>query len=98
MVVGVAGTVTTLAAMNQGLQTYQRAPVHGSLLSRTYLSSIIGQLGASTGEERQKLVAVSPDRADFVLAGAVVLDEVLATVELPHLIASDGGLRFALTA
>lgn len=97
-VVGTAGTVTTLAATKLGLERYVAATVHGSVLERVDLARFADRLLAADAAGRRALAAVSPERADWLLAGAVILDRVLAAARRPALVASDGGLRFGLLA
>lgn len=96
VVVGLAGTVTTLAAMARGLEVYDSEQVHGSELSRVDLGRFIDQLLPATPEQRRALAAVAPDRADFLLAGCVILDRVLAMTRRSAMVVSDRGLRFGL--
>jgi len=98
VVIGVAGTVTTLAAMVQGLTRYDAARVHASTLTRQDLHAIGDRLQGATPDERRAMVPVSPERADYLLAGAVILDQVLEVARLPSLVVSDRGLRFGLLA
>jgi exopolyphosphatase/guanosine-5'-triphosphate,3'-diphosphate pyrophosphatase len=95
-VVGVAGTATTLAAMGLGLQRWDADAVHGARLTRPQLSRFIDALLAATPEERRALAAVSPERADYLLAGAVILDRVLDVAGRPQMLVSDRGLRYGL--
>jgi exopolyphosphatase / guanosine-5'-triphosphate,3'-diphosphate pyrophosphatase len=95
-VVGVAGTATTLASMVLGLTTYDAERVHGARLSRSDLATTIDRLLPATPEQRRALVASSPERADHVLAGALILDRVLARARRPAMVVSDRGLRFGL--
>ncbi len=98
-VVAVAGTATTLAAAELGLETYDSARVHGARLSAGALRNWIDRLLASTPEERRRLVAASPERADTVLAGAVILLRVLELGRRQTWRISDRGLRYgALTS
>jgi exopolyphosphatase/guanosine-5'-triphosphate,3'-diphosphate pyrophosphatase len=97
-VIGVAGTVTTLAAMALGLTAYDAGKVHGSLLTRVDLARFSDRLLAASPEERRTIAAVSPERADYLLAGATVIDRVLQASRRPHLVVSDRGLRFGLLA
>jgi len=97
-VVGVAGTVTTLAAMTQGLRQWDATRVHGALLTSTNLAQLVDLLLPASPQQRRELAAVSPDRADYLLAGAVVLLQVLAAARRPKLLVSDRGLRFGLLA
>jgi exopolyphosphatase/guanosine-5'-triphosphate,3'-diphosphate pyrophosphatase len=95
-VIGVAGTVTTLAAMALDLPSWDAEKVHGSKLTRTDLARFSDQLLGASPEQRRKLAGVSPERADYLLAGAAILDRVLQASRRPQLIASDGGLRYGL--
>lgn len=96
--VAVAGTATTLAAMELGLDRYDGAKVHGSRLSRAALRRWMDRLLEADPAERRKLAAASPERADTLLAGACVLDAVAAAARRDSLIISDGGLRHGVLA
>jgi len=97
-VVAVAGTATTLAAMNLGLESWDRDVVHGSRLTRADLRRFIDRLLASEPEERRTWAVVSPERADNLLAGACVLEGVLTALQRESLFISDGGVRHGLLA
>lgn len=94
--VAVAGTATTLAAADLGLAAYDGSRVHGSSLTTAALRTWIDRLLEATPERRRELVAVSPDRADTVLAGAVILLRVLELTRRQAWRVSDRGLRFGL--
>lgn len=96
--VAVAGTATTLAAMELGLKTYDPAKVHGSTLTQAALRRWIDRLIDSTPEQRRELVAVSPERADTVLAGAIILSHVLERSRRQSYRVSDRGLRYGILA
>ena len=94
--VAVAGTATTLGAMELGLQRWDRARVHGMRLTRTALRRWIDRLLDADPAERRRLAAVSPERADTLLAGACVLDAVAESARKESLRISDGGVRHGL--
>jgi exopolyphosphatase/guanosine-5'-triphosphate,3'-diphosphate pyrophosphatase len=96
MIIGVAGTVTTLAAMAVGLTTWDPHAVQGYELTRDRLLGFIDQLLPTSPEERRTMAAISPDRADYLLAGATVLCSVLERTRQPHMVVSNYGLRFGL--
>ncbi len=96
VVVGVAGTVTTLAAMRLGLVAYDSARVHASGLTREDLARFTDQLLPADPEQRRRLAAVAPERGDYLLAGVTILDRVLAAAKRTSLVVSDRGLRFGL--
>lgn len=94
--VAVAGTATTLSAMDLGLKVYDPKIVHGSTLTAAALRKHIDRLLEATPEERRQLVAVSPERADTLLAGAVVLLMVLERTRRQSYRISDRGLRYGV--
>ena len=51
-----------------------------------------------SSEERRTLVPTSPERADYLVAGAAILDRVLAAAGQESLMVSDRGLRFGLVS
>ena len=97
-VAAVAGTATTLSAMKLGLTAWDRDRVHGSRLTRADLRRFVDRLLPSSPEERRSWAAVSPLRADYLLAGAVVLEAVLTALQRESLLVSDGGVRHGLLA
>ena len=94
--IGVAGTVTTLAAMEIGLTEWDREKVHGTRLSRGQLRRWMDRLLESTPTERRRWAAVAPERADYLLAGACLLEEVCTSARRDSLYVSDGGVRYGL--
>ncbi len=97
-VIAVAGTATTLAAMQLGLTAWDRDRVHGSRLTRSDLRRFIDRLLASDRDERRLAAAVAPDRADYLLAGACILEAALGALHRESLLVSDGGVRQGLLA
>lgn len=75
--IGVAGTVTSLAALDLGLIEYDPSVVHGHLLTRTAVIRQLERLAAMTLEERRRVPGLEPERAPVIVAGTVVLREVL---------------------
>ena len=97
-VIGVAGTVTTLCAMALGLTSWSAERVHGQPLTRAELARFVDLLLPLGPDDRRSAARVSPERADYLLAGAVVLDRILSVAGRPKLVASDRGLRYGLLA
>ncbi|MBX2799092.1 MAG: hypothetical protein KTR31_15555 [Myxococcales bacterium] len=95
-VIGVAGTVTTLAATHLGLDAYDADRVHGCRLSQSDLLSFVHTLAPMTSEERREAIVVAPARAEFLVAGSTVLHRVLTMAGATDLQVSDRGLRFGL--
>ncbi len=75
--VGVAGTITTLSALAQGLPEYDSERTHLSRLSREQISRTAQRLLAATKEERAANPVIHPGRVD-VIGGGALITEVLA--------------------
>jgi exopolyphosphatase/guanosine-5'-triphosphate,3'-diphosphate pyrophosphatase len=80
--VAVAGTATSCAAIDLGLEPYDQAKVEGHVLARARLDELLGRLGAMTLEERRHVPGLHPDRAPTINAGVVILVEVLSAFGL----------------
>ena len=85
--VGVAGTVTTIAALDLGLDRYDPKRIHGHVISREAVAEQTARLAALTVEERTKIV--EPGRAPVIVAGAAILWEVLDAYGLGAIEASE---------
>jgi exopolyphosphatase/guanosine-5'-triphosphate,3'-diphosphate pyrophosphatase len=94
--VGVAGTVTTLAAVAQALPAYDAEKVHGSALTLVEIDGLAGRLAHLTVRERAALPGMEPKRADVILAGAVVVAEAMRATDFDRLTVSDRGVRWGL--
>jgi exopolyphosphatase/guanosine-5'-triphosphate,3'-diphosphate pyrophosphatase len=95
-VIGVAGTVTSLAAMALQLPTYDPVRVHGFELSRDALEGEIARLRATTQAERERIVGLDPRRADVILAGALILRRIAIATGASGIRVSDRGIRWGL--
>jgi exopolyphosphatase/guanosine-5'-triphosphate,3'-diphosphate pyrophosphatase len=94
--VGVAGTVTTLAAVEQALPAYDAERVHGSSLTRSRVEALVERLAALPVAARARLPGMEPKRADVIVAGAVVVAEAMALTGFDELTVSDRGVRWGL--
>jgi len=81
--VGVAGTVTSLAAINLGLKHYDPKLVHGSQLTRDDVAGLYHRLARMSLPEREVLPALPPGRADVIVAGCAILTRVMARWSFP---------------
>ena len=75
--IGVAGTATSLAAIAQELDPYDPARVHGYRLELEECERILERLAALPLEQRREVPGLHPDRAPTIVAGAIILIEVL---------------------
>lgn len=94
--VGIAGTVTTLAAMALKLKQYDHEQVHGHVLSLADVERIIGELLPLRIEDRKKLPGLEPKRADVIYPGAVILQEAMEHFGKDKVIACHHGIRWGL--
>ena len=94
--VGVAGTVTTLAAVEQALPAYDAERVHGSALSLDRIEALLGRMAAMPVEARRRLPGMEPKRADVILAGGAVVAEAMRATGFGTLTVSDRGVRWGL--
>ena len=91
-VIGVAGTITTVAAGVLGLTEYDRAAIDQSELSVADVHALTGSLLAMTVAERRGLGYMHPGRADVIGAGALILDEVLRRTTAGTLLVSEADI------
>jgi exopolyphosphatase/guanosine-5'-triphosphate,3'-diphosphate pyrophosphatase len=77
-VVGVAGTITSLAALDLGLDEYDRERVHGHVLSADGLERQLERLAAAPVAARRQIRPLDPERAPVIVAGAVIAREALS--------------------
>jgi len=89
--VGVGGTVTSLSALAQGLATYDRARVHGSVVSHHELDELGLRLLAMPVAAVTDLPTMVPGRADVISAGALIARRVASRLA-PELTVSEADI------
>jgi len=96
--IGVAGTVTTLAAFALAVDPYDASRIHGAHLSATQVEDACGELASLPIAERRTRPGVHPARADVIVAGGLIVQEVMSwtCVQSNELIVSDRGVRWGL--
>ena len=87
--VGVAGTVTTVAAIALELDSYRAEAIHGAVLSAGQIAEVTGRLLAMTHAERAALPVMHPGRVDVIGAGALVLRTIVEQTGAEQVIASE---------
>ena len=91
--VGSAGTVTTLAALDLGLESYDPVRVHGHRLTRVVVAGLVARLAALSLAERAVLPCLEPGRADLIVPGGAICLAALSRLGFDALVVSDRGLR-----
>jgi exopolyphosphatase / guanosine-5'-triphosphate,3'-diphosphate pyrophosphatase len=87
--IGVAGTVTTLAMLDLGDAEYDPERTHGHRIARASVAAQLDRLAGMTLAERERMPGVEPGRAAVIVAGAVILREVLDAYGLEEVEASE---------
>jgi len=87
--IGVAGTVTTLAALDLGLAEYDPERTHGHRIPRTSVERELGRLAALPLAERLQVRGIEPGRAPVIVAGLVILREILSAYGLSEIEVSE---------
>ena len=91
--VGTAGSVTTLAALAQGLPRYESARVHNYKLTLSTIKGLEQDLITKTGPQRLAMPGLEPGREYVIVAGTVILRKIMETFGFDSCLVSDFGLR-----
>jgi exopolyphosphatase / guanosine-5'-triphosphate,3'-diphosphate pyrophosphatase len=94
--IGVAGTLTQLAALELKLAHDDGTRVHGRQLSRGTVERLAAELAAASVAERRALPGMEPSRADVIVVGSAIARAVLHWAHAEKLIVSDRGVRWGL--
>ena len=88
-VIGVAGTVTTVAAHALNIKEYDPDVLHGAKISKEQISAAAKDFSKLTFDQRAALPYMHPGRVEVITAGAIVLDQVMKEVKANYLVASE---------
>jgi len=94
--IGVAGTLTTLAAIDLQLGEYDRGRVSGHVLTLDVIRKIFDRLKGKRLDELKTIPQIVPQRADIILAGILILIETMNRMGVDRITASDRGLRYGM--
>ena len=87
--IGLAGSVTTVAALALGLKAYKSEVIHGSRISAQQVHKVATDLLAMPREERAKLGPMHPGRIDVIGGGALVLDRIMQKTGINEVVVSE---------
>ena len=88
-IVGLAGSVTTVAAIHLGLDSYDPTAIHGHVVPAEDVRAISDDLLAMTHDQRAAIAVMHPGRVDVIGAGALVLRRILDATGLPFVVVSE---------
>lgn len=94
--IALAGTATTLAAIQLGLETYDAEKVHGFELTGSDLAELLEMLASLPLESRKHVVGLHPERAGVIVAGALIFETVLALAGLDSMIVSEHDILYGI--
>ena len=92
--IAVAGTATSAASIDQELDPYDPARVHGYTLLLGTVELLLARLADMTEEERRRVVGLDPDRAPTIVAGMILLGEALRAFELEQVEVSEHDILY----
>lgn len=95
-IVGIGGSVVNLARIWNEVPPDKTEEVHGSVLTEDNLAQLVEGMCALSPDKRKTLIGLDPDRADIIVAGAVILWRVLRFFEKDEMTISVMGLRHGL--
>ncbi|CAL9436361.1 Ppx/GppA phosphatase family protein [Streptomyces sp. enrichment culture] len=87
--VGLAGSVTTVAALALGLERYDSTAIHRSRVPYDRVAEVAARLRSLTHDERAALPVIHPGRVDVIVAGALVLEEIMTHVGAAEVVVSE---------
>lgn len=96
--VGLAGTVTTVAALALELPEYDPEAIHGSRITAAQVEQVAQALAAMTQAERLALPVMHPGRADVIVSGAVILQRIVAAVGVDDVVVSEHDILDGIAA
>ncbi|MFC0508060.1 Ppx/GppA phosphatase family protein [Micromonospora costi] len=87
--IGLAGSVTTVVAIAQGLHAYDPERIHHARVSYDAVAEVTADLLGRTREQRLAIPVMHPGRADVIGAGALVLRVIMERAGMPSVVASE---------
>ena len=90
--VGLAGSVTTMAALAHGLRAYDHALIHGSVVTLDEVEQVTERLLTMTRAQRAREPVMHPGRVDVIAGGALVLRQIMRRLPVGSVVASETDL------
>lgn len=89
ILVGLAGTISTLAAVDLELIAYSKNKIHHHILSEQKIRQIYGLFCSVNLEERKKIAGLDPKRADIIISGTAILLQIMNMLDVEKLLVSE---------
>lgn len=96
VLVGTGGTVTTLSAIAQGLEDFNRDKIHNYHLSLAQVGEISSEISSVSSVERARKYPILESRLDIIVPGTLILNIIMMTFGFKEVIVSSNGLRKGL--
>lgn len=90
--IGTAGTITTLAALDQGLEIYDPFRINNYLLTHDRVKRLLNDIYPLALSERRRLLSLEGGREDLIVAGTVIVLKTMEVFGFKEMMVSDGGL------
>ena len=97
VLIGTAGTVTTLAALIKNIYPYDPEKIHGTLLMQQDIGTLLQNLKIKSLNDRLDLKPLERGREDLIIAGTVIVLKVMETFQCETLLVSEYSLREGIT-
>jgi exopolyphosphatase/guanosine-5'-triphosphate,3'-diphosphate pyrophosphatase len=94
--IAVAGTPTSLAAVEMSLEPYDSERVHGHTLTLPAIQRLLSRLASVPLEERREIPGLHPDRAPTIVAGVVILIEAMRAFDLERVEVSEHDILYGV--
>lgn len=92
VVIGLSGTVTTVAALALGLDSYDPALVHHARIPVDRVREVVAKLADMSADQRADIPAIHPGRNDVIVAGGIILIELLGAAQAQELMVSEADI------
>jgi len=90
--IGLAGTITTVAAVELGQREYDRTAIHHLVLSREQVEDVFRTLATEAADERRENPGLEEGRVDVIVGGTLVLATILRTFALDSVLVSEADI------
>jgi exopolyphosphatase/guanosine-5'-triphosphate,3'-diphosphate pyrophosphatase len=93
MMIGTAGTVTTLSAISQNLREFDHYKIHGSKVTLKQVKKIFSDIATIKSSKRARYIPFEPARLDIIVPGTRILLTIMEETSFDNILVSNHGLR-----